>query len=93
MVKTGQLTELNGRQTLLLDPELRRREEDEEERRPRRVGLGRALLLALMTAAAAFLAAHIRCGYDLPALLLWAAAIVLDMVAPERSRREERAEG
>ena len=72
---------------------LRRREEDEEGRRTRRVGLGRALLLALMTAAAAFLAAHIRCGYDLPALLLWAAAIVLDMVAPERSRREERAEG
>ena len=28
MVKTGQLTELNGRQTLLLDPELRRREEE-----------------------------------------------------------------
>ena len=24
MVKTGQLTELNGRQTLLLDPELNR---------------------------------------------------------------------
>ena len=71
----------------------RRREEDEEGQSTRRVGLGRALLLALLTAAAAFLATRMRCGYDLPALLLWAAAIVLDMAAPERGRRKERAEG